>query len=87
MVSINMIIICLFIYKTNLESVDKNKEERENMKTDEPVKIVLLWSFVIFFISGHISAIYGLYLIFTSAKLFTTIFGELIYSITFYLDI
>jgi len=56
--------------------VDKNKQDRnDNMSSIEPVKIDILWGIVLFFVFGHLSAIYGLYLAFTSTKLPTTLFG------------
>ncbi|KAE9544446.1 hypothetical protein AGLY_001625 [Aphis glycines] len=62
--------------ETDLNSVDKNKQDRnDNMSSIEPVKIDILWGIVLFFVAGHLSAIYGLYLAFTSTKLPTTLFG------------
>jgi len=56
--------------------VDKNKQDRDdNMSSIEPVKIDILWGIVLFFVVGHLSAIYGLYLAFTSTKLLTILFG------------
>lgn len=45
------------------------------MSSIEPVKIDILWGIVLFFVVGHLSAIYGLYLAFTSTKLLTILFG------------
>lgn len=45
------------------------------MNSIEPVKIDILWGIVLFFVAGHLSAIYGLYLAFTSTKLLTILFG------------
>lgn len=57
--------------------MDKNKQDRvDNMSSIEPVKINILWGIVLFFVVGHLSAIYGLYLAFTSTKLLTTLFGR-----------
>lgn len=64
--------------------MEKNKEERQNIKSLEPVKIDLIWAIVLFFIIGHISAIYGLYLVFTSAKLYTLIFGKFVNTYYYY---
>jgi len=61
--------------ETNLSSVEKNKEERMDLKSLEPVKVDIIWGIVLFFVAGHLSAIYGLYLVFASAKLYTTLFG------------
>lgn len=56
--------------------MDKNKQDRDdNMSSIEPVKIDILWGIVLFFVVGHLSAIYGLYLAFTSTKLLTILFG------------
>nr|BAH72790.1 ACYPI009290 [Acyrthosiphon pisum] len=62
--------------ETDINSVDNNKQDRvNNMSSLEPVKIEILWSIVLFFVFGHLSAIYGLYLMFTSTKLLTTFYG------------
>lgn len=56
--------------------MEKNKEERMKSQSLETVKIDLVWGIVLFFVAGHLAAIYGLYLVFTSAKLLTLLFGE-----------
>lgn len=59
--------------------MDHNKQDRvNNMSSFEPVKIDILWGIVLFFVFGHLSAIYGLYLMFTSTKLLTTFYGTFI---------
>lgn len=56
--------------------MDKNKEKRMQIKSQEPVKVEIIWGIVLFFVIGHLCAIYGLYLVFASAKLQTTLFGK-----------
>lgn len=57
--------------------MEKNKEERMNLKSTEPVKVDIIWGIVLFFVAGHLAAIYGIYLAFASAKLYTILFGKL----------
>lgn len=47
-----------------------------NLKSHEPLKIDIVWGIVLFFVFGHLSAIYGLYLVFASAQIYTTLFGK-----------
>ncbi|VVC27061.1 Acyl-CoA desaturase [Cinara cedri] len=61
--------------ETDFNSVEKNKEERMQIKSEEPVKVDIIWGIVLFFVISHLCAIYGLYLVFASAKLQTTLFG------------
>lgn len=62
-----------------MNSVEENKQDRMNdTKSHEPVKIEIIWGIVLFFVAGHLSAIYGLFLLFTSTKLLTTLFGMFI---------
>lgn len=56
--------------------MEKNKKERIDSKSIEHLKIDILWGIVLFFVAGHLSAVYGLYLIFASAKIYTTLFGK-----------
>lgn len=59
--------------------MDKNKQDRmDNSSSLEIVKIDILWGIVLFFVVGHLSAIYGLYLAFTSTKLLTLFYGMFI---------
>jgi len=51
----------------------KGSEPEEPAK---PFKAAIVWRNVIIFAYLHAAAIYGAYLIFTSAKLLTTIYGE-----------
>lgn len=62
--------------------MEVNKKERLNLKSPEPVKVDLVWGLVLFFVAGHLCAIYGLYLVFASAKLYTTLFGK--FNLKFY---
>ncbi|XP_015367941.1 PREDICTED: (11Z)-hexadec-11-enoyl-CoA conjugase-like [Diuraphis noxia] len=65
--------------ENDLNSVEKNKQDRmDNSNSLEPVKIEILWGIVIFFVFCHLSAIYGLYLAFTSTKLLTSFYGMFI---------
>lgn len=65
--------------QTDIRAVDNNKEERMNLKPHEPLKIDIVWGIVLFFVLGHLSAIYGLYLVFASAQIYTTLFGKCSY--------
>lgn len=56
--------------------MEKNKNERMDSKSLEPLKVDILWGIALFFVAGHLSAVYGLYLVFASAKICTTLFGK-----------
>lgn len=56
--------------------MEENKKERMDLKYFEPVKIDIIWGIVLFFVTAHLSGVYGLYLIFTSAKLYTILFSK-----------
>lgn len=50
-------------------------------------KIQLVWRNIILFIYVHFAAVYGAYLMFTSARLYTVIFGNLFLFSCFYMFI
>jgi hypothetical protein len=58
--------------------VEKNKQDRMDPSLNEPAKVEIIWGIVLFFVAGHLSAIYGLYLVFVSTKIYTTLFGKYI---------
>lgn len=66
------------IFQTDHNGVEKNKQERMDPTFYEPVKVDIIWGIVLFFVVGHLSAIYGLYLVFVSAKIYTILFGKLL---------
>lgn len=65
---------------TNREVLHLCKDEMEPVYDDKPLKreYKLVWRNIILYIVLHISALYGIYMMLTSAKLLTTIFGKLI---------
>lgn len=54
--------------------LDKNIEE---LKHADDRKIVFVWRNIIAFAYVHVAAVYGAWLLFTSARLYTVAFGEL----------
>lgn len=53
-----------------LEEIQSLSESKKKIKRQ------IVWRNVIIFMYLHLGAIYGLYLVFTSAKIVTTLFGE-----------
>lgn len=53
--------------------LDKNVVE---LKHAGSRTLQLVWRNIIIFVYVHLAAVYGAYLLFTSAKLYTVIFGE-----------
>lgn len=53
--------------------LDKNVAELKHAK---PTEFKLRWHIIIYFVYAHLGAIYGVYLMFTSAKIYTTISGK-----------
>lgn len=54
--------------------LDKNIEELKHARDRE---IILVWRNIIAFAYVHAAAVYGAYLMLTSARLYTSAFGEL----------
>jgi len=67
---------------TEMFSEDETSSESQLIVTDEESKEKskyvrrIVWRNVLIFLYLHFAAIYGIYLIFISAKLMTTIFGK-----------
>lgn len=55
----------------NVESLPQKPKEQNDRK------VQLVWRNIILFAYLHLAAVYGLYLLFTSAKLLTVVFGKL----------
>lgn len=57
---------------------DDTLEENEIMETPKEIhESRIIWGAVIVFTYLHLAALYGVYLVFTSAKVITSVFGEL----------
>lgn len=55
----------------------------KKMQTQKTVKVELLWKWILFFLIGHLGAVHGLHLLlFTSTKLYTTLFGKFVIKIS-----
>ena len=59
-----------------LEDLHKHQLNNDGIKEKKQYRLQIVWRNVILFALLHMGALYGLYLIFTSAKIATTIFGE-----------
>lgn len=60
-----------------LHKNDKLSNGVETLRSvKEPYKLELFWPHIIFFTILHISSVYGAYLLFTSAKSLTALFGK-----------
>lgn len=57
---------------------DISKTEAVDEKPRAGYKITIVWTNVVIFTMIHLGALYGLYRVFTSAKLITTIAGKLL---------
>lgn len=64
--------------ETNDGGLNKNVEV---LKGAEKRKLALVWRNIIAFAYVHVAAVYGVWLIFASAKLYTTAFAMLLYLI------
>lgn len=51
----------------------------EDVMKDQEYKPVIVWRNVLYLSYFHLSALYGLYLVFTSAKFVTFLFGKKMY--------
>lgn len=60
--------------KDNSILANNGKIEKTEPKT--PYKVRLVWRNIAIVIYTHLGALYGVYLMFTSAKIATTIYGE-----------
>ncbi|XP_050532919.1 acyl-CoA Delta-9 desaturase-like [Daktulosphaira vitifoliae] len=59
------------------------KEEKQKIEnSSDTVKVDIIWSFVLFFVISHLCALYGIFLVFTSAKILTTLLGILFWSMS-----
>lgn len=59
--------------ETNDGGLDKNIEELKHARDRD---IILVWRNIIAFAYVHVAAVYGAWLLFTSAQLYTAAFGE-----------
>lgn len=61
----------------NCQTISEDAVEGDLAKSEEvPYKRQIVWKNVVLFIYLHLAALYGLYLVFTSAKMNTLIFGK-----------
>jgi len=79
-----MYINALFLQVTKSSTMDVSKGTSQNGKTHltQPTKKLhqaIVWRNVILFTYLHLAALYGVLLIFTSAKIVTTLFGIFCY--------
>lgn len=58
------------------EKEDTSQKVAENMNVEREYKADIVWKNVAYITYFHLAALYGVYLMFTSAKLATFIFGK-----------
>lgn len=61
--------------KADLHSIDKYEGDLKNTMPLQPVKNKIKWVLLLYLIFFHLGSVYGVYLVFASAKIYTTIFG------------
>lgn len=59
------------------EKEDTSQKVAENMNVEREYKADIVWKNVAYIMYFHLAALYGVYLMFTSAKLATFIFGKI----------
>lgn len=66
------------LYEEDLTKLDTKEVQARSNENNGPEKrkIQPVWRNIILFAYLHIAALYGVYLCFTSAKLYTTLFGK-----------
>jgi stearoyl-CoA desaturase (delta-9 desaturase) len=64
-----------------LDNLPRHQLVNEEAKEKVEYKLQIVWKNVFIFIFLHLGALYGIYLIFTSAKIATTIFGNYVHPI------
>ncbi|GLV31138.1 Desaturase 1 [Carabus blaptoides fortunei] len=69
------------LFEEDLTTIDTKEIERQNKEKSSPEKrkIQPVWRNIILFAYLHIAALYGVYLCFTSARLYTILFAILLY--------
>ncbi|XP_058810732.1 acyl-CoA Delta-9 desaturase-like [Phymastichus coffea] len=70
------------VYSDKLNGKSPIQPKIDKTDHEKPYKVQLVWRNIIIFIYLHLGALYGVYLIFSSAKISTTIFAIILYHLS-----